>query len=69
MIALSSSHTAEFAAASDKFRAEEAHARRRVLSESFNRAAQSLEDATKSARTMAESLERKGLLLRAPSIR
>jgi hypothetical protein len=38
-----------------------------LLSESFNRGVQTLDEATESARNMAASLERKGLLLRAPS--
>jgi len=43
--------------------------RRRWLAESFNRGAQTLDEATESARSMAASLERKGLLMRAPARR
>ena len=43
--------------------------RRRWLSDSFNRGAETLEEATVSAREMAASMERQGTLLRAPSRR
>ena len=41
-------------------------ARRRVLAESFNRAAQTFEEAALSAQKMVESLEKRGVLLKAP---
>lgn len=46
---------------------QEARVRRRWLSDSFNRGAQSIEEATASARAMAVAMERTGLLLRAPA--
>lgn len=67
MISFSYSHTAEFAPASDQFRADEARARRRVLSESFNGAAQNFDEATENARKMVEALEAKGILLKTVS--
>lgn len=45
---------------------QEARERRRWLSDSFNRGAQSIEEATASARSMAAAMERTGVLLRAP---
>lgn len=46
---------------------KEARDRRRWLSDSFNRGAQSIEEATASARSMAAAMEHTGLLLRAPA--
>ena len=40
---------------------------RRWVSDSFNRGAQTLEEAAASARAMATAMERTGLLLRAPA--
>lgn len=48
---------------------EEARARRRWLSDSFNRGVQSIEEATASARSMAKAMEQTGVLLRAPARR
>lgn len=45
---------------------QEARERRRWLSDSFNRGTQTLDEATVSARAMAASMERQGVLLRAP---
>ena len=44
-------------------------ARRSWFTKSFDRGVQTLDEATESARSMAASLERKGLLLRAPTNR
>lgn len=65
MVAVYRKHTAELS--TDRFTSQEVRNRRGSLSVSFNRAVQTLEEATESARTMAASLEKKGLLLRAPS--
>lgn len=46
---------------------KDVHVRRRWLSDSFNRGAQSLEEATASARSMAIAMEQAGTLLRAPA--
>jgi hypothetical protein len=51
----------------ERFPSDKVRARRRWLSDSFNRGTQTVEEATVSARAMAESLERQGLLLRAPA--
>lgn len=48
---------------------QEKASRRRWLAESFNRGVQTLDEATDSARSMTASLERQGLLLRAPARR
>lgn len=45
---------------------EEARVRRRWLSDSFNRCAQSIEEAAASARSMVKAMEQTGVLLRAP---
>lgn len=45
---------------------QEVRARRRWLSDSFNRGAQSIEEATASARSMVKAMEQTGVLLRAP---
>ena len=55
------------AAAAGKSRGKEARERRRWLSDSFNRGTQTLDEATVSARAMAASMERQGVLLRAPA--
>lgn len=67
MVAATHKHTAE--RVPDWFALPNARLRRSWLSDSFNRGAQTLDEATESARVMALSLERKGLLLRAPSNR
>ena len=67
MVAFTYKHTTE--RSFDQFRSAEARARRSLLSKSFSRGAQTLEEATDSARVMAESLQRKGMLLRTPSNR
>ena len=67
MVAVTHKHTIERTA--ERFASTEARVRRSWLSNSFNRGAQTLDEATESARSMAASLERKGLLLRAPSSR
>lgn len=41
---------------------------RKLLSDSFNRGAQTIYEATKSARAMAASMEHDGLLIKAPAI-
>lgn len=51
----------------ERVRQQEARARRRWLAVSFNRGAQSIEEATASARSMAQAMENKGMLLRAPA--
>lgn len=55
------------AAAASKPQVKEARERRRWLSDSFNRGTQTLDEATVSARAMAASMERQGVLLRAPA--
>jgi hypothetical protein len=61
MVALTHKPTTE------RFSSQEVRARRSRLSDSFNRGAQTLDEAAVSARAMAESLERQGLLLQAPA--
>jgi hypothetical protein len=51
----------------ERLASSEANTRRRWLSDSFNRGVQTLDEATEGARAMAASLERQGLLLRAPA--
>lgn len=53
-------------ATSERRATQEGQSRRRWLSDSFNRGAQTLDEATESARAMADSLERRGVLMRAP---
>ena len=67
MATIAHKHTVE--RTTEKFTGEKVRVSRSWLSSSFNRGAQTLDEATESARSMAASLERKGLLLRAPSSR
>lgn len=68
MVALLRKHSVEPAAA-ERSTAQQGRGRGTVLSASFNRAVQTLDEATESARRMAASLEKKGLLMRAPTNR